>query len=129
MCALLPPLEQKSNEIEETKISSSTDNPGKSSSFSELTPFAQLIAEKTVYENGKYASLSSRSLSSNQVGLEGYKVLRDVRNYNYWVWLIHCLLKCNVYMQIMDQSPHTMPSLTYYCSKLLQALNVRRNPG
>jgi hypothetical protein len=42
-----------------------------------------LIAEKTIYENGKYVSLSSRSLSSNQVGLEGYKVLRDVRNYNY----------------------------------------------
>lgn len=40
-----------------------------------LTPFAQLLAEKTVYERQP----STPTSSVNQVGLEGYKVLRDVR--------------------------------------------------
>jgi hypothetical protein len=60
----LPPVE----EVEETiRISSEA---GKSV----LTPFAQLIAEKTIYESHK------RPLgnATNQVGLEGYKVLHDV---------------------------------------------------
>lgn len=64
LCALLPPVE----EVEETiRIS-------KEAQKSVLTPFAQLLAEKTVYEN----HAKPLNNATNQVGLEGYKVLHDV---------------------------------------------------
>jgi len=91
MCALLPPVEEVEDTIRITPEAMK----------SVLTPFAQLIAEKTVYESHK----SSLDNSSRQIGMAGYQVLRD----------------------IMEQSPHTMPSLTYYCSRLLKSLSIPRN--
>ncbi|ODM91074.1 WD repeat-containing protein 75, partial [Orchesella cincta] len=93
LCAVLPKqyIDQEDGDI--LRVSSTdAENSG-------LTPYAQMVAEKTVSLVESTDKWGSNKTGSS--GMKAYSILRD----------------------IMDASPHTMPSATYYCSQLLKTLS------
>ncbi|CAL8124340.1 unnamed protein product [Orchesella dallaii] len=93
LCAVLPKKYIDQEDGDILRVSS-TDAEN-----SGLTAYAQMVAEKTVSLVESTDKWGSNKTGSS--GMKAYSILREM----------------------MDASPHTMPSATYYCSQLLKTLS------
>ncbi|CAG7717113.1 unnamed protein product [Allacma fusca] len=97
LCSFLPKDFQKNDKSASIKYSSNSPIP--------VTPFAQIVADKTVSHVPKLEK--GLQATSGGVGLVGAQIVQAV----------------------IESSPHTMPSISFYCEQLLNATTAKINPG